>query len=400
MQYFTSKRFSIKAIFLHNDNWKRFFVKNAHRIRNSIITNVAKLLLCHSLLTGYKLLQCPCCGENKKIPFSCHSKSCSSCGKKATDIWIKKNYSILPKTSWQNITFTLPKEIQLLLWYNRHLINIIPKLAANITMKLAASKKVYVGIFLASHTFGRDLKRNFHLHMATTCGGLTFDHKHWKKLYFHHETIKTQWRYAIVTLLRQQYKNSELILPNNLSHIKDYTDFNCWINFLFQKNWVVHLSKPTINHKQNIEYLGRYLKRPPLSEANILDYDGEFVWLRHLDRHTNSYTTIKLDVFEFIARFITHIPDRHFKGIRYYGWLANRVRAKKLPIVYAVLKNEVAANQSCKNISWKSLLIKEFQFNPLRCECGDYFVVIGACFDSLLKEFIYKHHNIIKLKCA
>lgn len=368
-------------------------------MRASIIINVAKLLLCHSLFLGYKLFQCPC-GEIKKIAFSCHSKSCSSCGKKATDIWIKKNYSILPKTSWQNITFTLPKEIQILLWYNRYLMNILPKLAANIIIQIAANKKALVGIFLAIHTFGKDLKKNFHLHMATTCGGLSFNGKCWKRLYFHHDKIKTQWRYAVVTLLREQYKTGQLKLPENLSYIKDYTAFNSWLNFLFDKNWVVHLSKPTVNHKQNIEYLGRYLKRPPLSEANILDYDGKSVLFRHLDRHTNSYTTVKLDVFEFIARFISHIPDQYFKGVRYYGWLANRVRSKKLPLVYGVLQNVVPENQSFNNIPWYSLLIKEFNFNPLRCACGDYFVVIGACFDSSLKEFINKHHNVINLKCA
>lgn len=117
-----------------------------------------------------------------------------------------------------------------------------------------------------------------------------------------------------------------------MSYIKDYIAFNSWLNFLFEKNWVVHLSKPTVNHKQNIEYLGRYLKRPPLSEANILDYDGKYVLFRHLDRYTNSYTTIKLDVFEFVAKFISHISDQYFKGVGYYGWLVNRVRSKKTAI--------------------------------------------------------------------
>ena len=279
--------------------------------------------------------------------------------------------------------------------------NILPKLAANIIMQIAADKKILLGIFLAIHTFGKDLKRNFHLHMATTCGGLSFNGKYWKKLYFHHQKIKTQWRYIVVTLLREQYKAGQLKMPENLAYIKNYTAFNSWINLLFEKNWVVHLSKPTVNHKQNIEYLGRYLKRPPLSEANILDYDGKFVLLRHLDRYTNSYTTIKLTVSDFIGRFISHIPDQYFKGVRYYGWLANRVRSKKLPLVYEKLQNIVPENKPNKNISWYSLLIKEFDFNPLLCaKCGNFFVAIGACFVSLLKEFIDKHKSIINLKSA
>lgn len=342
---------------------------------------------------GYKLFQCPC-GTTKKVAFSCHSKSCSSCGKKATDIWVNKNYSILPKTSWQNITFTLPKEIQPLIWLNRPLMNILPKLAANIILQLAATKKALPGMFLAIHTFGKDLKQNYHLHIATTCGGLSFNGKCWKKLYFHHKKIKTQWRYAVVSLLRHQYKTGQLKLPQKLC-ITNYNSFNPWLNLLFQKNWVVHLSKPTINHKQNIEYLGRYLKRPPLSEANILNYDGKFVLLRHLDRNTNSYTTINLPVFEFIARFVSHIPDQYFKSIRYYGWLANRLRSQILPAVYQKLQNVVSESRLQKKLSWKTMLINEFQFNPLKCtKCGEYFALIGALFTSLLKEFINKHHNV------
>ena len=207
-----------------------------------------------------------------------------------------------------------------------------------------------------------------------------------EKLYFHHETIKAKWGYAVVTLLREQYKIGQLKLPQELSYITDYNSFNSWLNILFEKMWVVHLSKPTINHKQNIEYLGRYLKRPPLSEANILNYDGKFVLLRHLDRHTNSYTTINLSVFEFIARFISHIHDQYFKAIRYYGWLANRVRSVKLPVVYQKLQNISPENNSQKKLSWSSMLIKEFQFNPLKCiKCGGCFAFIGAFFVSKLK---------------
>lgn len=235
IQYFTSKKFRIKDIFLDKDSWKNFFTKNYYRIRESIIINVAKLLLCHSVANGYKIIQCPTCGQSKKISFSCHSKSCSSCGKKATDIWVKKNYSILPKTTWQNITFTLPKELQPIFWCNRFLMNIIPKLAATIIIQLAAIKKVLPGIFLAIHTFGKDLKKNLHFHMATTCGGLSFLGNVWKRLYFHHEKIKSNWRYAIITLLRQQYKLGNIILPSHLAHLKDYTAFNAWLNTLFQK---------------------------------------------------------------------------------------------------------------------------------------------------------------------
>ncbi|QBY43587.1 hypothetical protein ArsFIN_21550 [Arsenophonus nasoniae] len=38
-----------------------------------------------------------------------------------------------------------------------------------------------------------------------------------------------------------------------------------------------------------------------------------------------------------IRRYVSHIPARHFKMIRYYGFLANRKRGCLLPKVYEAL---------------------------------------------------------------
>lgn len=38
-----------------------------------------------------------------------------------------------------------------------------------------------------------------------------------------------------------------------------------------------------------------------------------------------------------IRRYVSHIPARHFKMIRYYGFLANRKRGSLLPKVYDAL---------------------------------------------------------------
>lgn len=37
----------------------------------------------------------------------------------------------------------------------------------------------------------------------------------------------------------------------------------------------------------------------------------------------------KLDALEFLARLVTHIPDKHQVMTRYYGWYANRPRGER-----------------------------------------------------------------------
>lgn len=41
-----------------------------------------------------------------------------------------------------------------------------------------------------------------------------------------------------------------------------------------------------------------------------------------------------------IGRYISHVPARHFKMVRYYGFLSNRKRGMLLPKVYEALEME------------------------------------------------------------
>ena len=62
----------------------------------------------------------------------------------------------------------MPSELWDLFWLNRDLLNQITKLAADCIMTLASKLNVVPAIFTALHTFGRDLKRNVHVHLSTT----------------------------------------------------------------------------------------------------------------------------------------------------------------------------------------------------------------------------------------
>ncbi|WKZ16675.1 MAG: transposase [Candidatus Jettenia caeni] len=108
------------------------------------------------------------------------------------DIWIKNSLNTLPNTTWQHITFTMPEELWIFFWLNRSLLNRIPLIAATLIKDWAQTKGFLPGIFLAIHTFGRDLKKNIHIHLSTTAGGLSPCHTRWiGKAYFYHESLKT-----------------------------------------------------------------------------------------------------------------------------------------------------------------------------------------------------------------
>ncbi len=71
--------------------------------------------------------------------------------------------------------------------------------------------------------------------------------------------------------------------------------------------------------KTVVKYIGRYLGHPVIATSRIVKYDGDFVTF-HYNRHEDDvYVEETLPVMEFIERLIQHIPEKHYKMIRYGG---------------------------------------------------------------------------------
>lgn len=392
-------KITIKHILTSNQHWVCFYKKYEATIRTAIVICIVKLLSCRTVVRGYNEYCCsnPSCFHTKRVCHTCKSRACSSCGKKATELWIQKQNAILPVTSWQHITFTMPSELWDFFWTNRFLLNQIAKIAANCLKKIAAKKRLVLGIFIAIHTFGRDLKRNVHLHVSTTCGGLFEDCSQWKSLFFHQTTLMKTWRYQIIQLFR---KAKNLIVPPAIKKQLNHTfTFNNFLNQLYRKIWIVHCSKPTDDHKQTVSYLGRYIKRPAIAESKLRHYDGNEVTFNYLDHKTKTYRNFKLSAEQFIGRFIQHIPDIGFRMIRYYGFLAHRVRGKLLPLVYKLL-GESNIRTLLPPPTYAELIQKNFGFNPFSCiVCGQPLVLSVVKFGkTTIADLLQIHRELALLK--
>ena len=398
----TAPKLTIKQILLSQQNWWRFYQKYQPKIRTAIVVAIVKLLSCRNQIRGYQQYHCanPQCTHTKRIVHTCKSKACSSCGKKATERWVTQQYQILPRTSWQHITFTMPCQLWDFFWYNRHLLHPLGKLAADCVKTIARKKHVTPGIFIALHTFGRDLKRNVHVHLSTTTGGISKDGRQWKKLFFHQATLMRMWRYRLLKLFRDALKKKRLIIPQALKK-QLHPDFTLtqFFDHLYQKRWVVHCSKPSKDHQQNVNYLSRYIKRPAIAESKLRHYDGTEVAFKYLDHHTKAYRRFTLTVEQFIARFIQHIPDIGFRMIRYYGFLAHRVRSQLLPLVYQRLGQEC---QDTALPTFAQLLQKHFNVDPFVCIlCGQPLLLSTIRYGKYnVPELLGMHRALATLKIA
>jgi hypothetical protein len=160
----------------------------------------------------------------------------------------------------------------------------------------------------------------------------------------------------------------------------------------------VHCTKPSVDHEHNVNYLGRYIKRPPIAESKLKHYDGNEVAFNYLDHKTNTYKRFTLTVEEFIGKFVQHIPDVGFRMIRYYGFLAHRVRGTLLPIVHQLLGEKEPVNPPVPTFA--ELIMKNFGFNPLACIlCGQQLILSLIHFGKTSTlDLLNSHRELALLK--
>lgn len=188
--------------------------------------------------------------------------------------------------------------------------------------------------------------------------------------------VERYWRQAVIALLRRCY--ARLTLPAaGYGHIRDYREWCQFLESQYQRRWKIHFAKKTKHARQNVNYLGRYLKRPPVAASKLRHYNGGTVVHHYYDHRTGQHKTQYLSQEEMLMRYISHIPSRHFKMVRYYGFLSNRRRGTLLPEVYAALDMKVKGKPPKPGFA---SLMKQFtRTDPYQCVlCGGRMVFNSA----------------------
>lgn len=113
-----------------------------------------------------------------------------------------------------------------------------------------------------------------------------------------------------------------------------------------------------------IKYISRYLGRPVIATSRINGYDGEFVTL-HYQRHEDHQTvTESVLAIDFIKHLIMHIPDKHFKMVRYYGiYTKHNKQEKNLRKCLSSQKQRYLSSL----LDWRNSILLAFGYDPLRC---------------------------------
>ena len=342
--------------------------------RDCEIENIDKMIHCGDPAFGGAMYGCPRCGKLKFVPFRCHSRFCPTCGNKyAMQRTTQMSFKMI-HVKHRHLVFTIDAQLRPYFLENRCLLNCLFHAVSNVVLhmfhKMNKSKNYTPGFIMALHTFGRDLKWNPHIHCLLTEGGYS-DDGFWKNVsYFNYTYLRNAFRTALLNEM-------EAIIGPSFKKIKSA----CYTN---NKHGFYVYAKPNqCDPKAVAKYIGRYLARPAIATSRIDQYDGETVTF-HYNRHEDdSYVRETVPAMEFIQRLIRHIPEKHFKMLR-YGGLYARHRDSDRQLNHTISREKHRFFLSLDK--WRTCILSSFGYDPLECpECGK---------TMLFMELYYNHQRV------
>ena len=362
----------LKQIFV--DHWQQFLTSHPN-LRPAILINVEKMLTCGTEARGFHLYQCPSCRLEKRVPHTCKSRFCPSCGVKQTDVWIERYTALFANSQYQHIVFNPPSEFRPYFGIGRTPYFNALYTTVNQTLKDWYQLKGYLpGGMSVMHTFGRDCKFSPHIHVLMTVGGVNQSVNKWISCpYIPHEFLKSHFKQHFIANIQACWTAQQMKkVPEKLLFLFTPSYQKRIISKLLFVIWYVNIGEKLSNASFTVRYIGRYTKRPAIAESRIKAYDGSSVTFVYHDHKAHDKETVTMPTHDFIGKLIRHIPDSHFRTIRYFGFYANRLRGKLLPTVFILLRHTETYDAIRKKLAilpswWRHQIERFTNQDPLLC---------------------------------
>jgi len=296
----------------------------AHRLLPSQHQALAAMKRCRTRFAPRMLAQCTSCGEQRSVPHSCGHRACPHCQHHDSQVWLQRQWQALVPATYFLVTFTLPAELRGLAWGHQRTIYALLMQCAWDTLatfsrndpKLRATPGA-VGVL---HTHNRRLDFHPHVHMVMPAAALDTRRRLWRTkvrctrrggkttaagtpaggYLFNHKALAKVFRAKVL----QAIEREGLTLPDKLP-----------------STWVVDC-KSAGDGSKALLYLGRYLYRGVIQEADILrcDQDGN-VTFRYRDARTAKSAQRTVPGADFLWLVLQHVLPKGLRRARSFGFL-------------------------------------------------------------------------------
>ena len=336
------------------------------------------ILNCKSGRLGVNLSQCTSCGHTEIHNNSCRNRNCPNCQAVLKEIWVDKRRAEVIDTPYFHVVFTLPHELNPLIYCNQKLLyGLLHRCCAETLLELSADKKwlgATPGIIQVIHTWNQQLDYHVHMHCIVSGGGLTKDGKLRKSsghFFIRTEVLRDKFKGKYMAYLSSLYENGSLAFSSSCEDLRNPYHWKEWKNRLYGMDWCPYI-KETFNGFGNaIEYLGRYTHKIAISNSRILSVSEDTVTFSARGKKPDEpKRQITLSHTEFIRRYLMHVLPSGFQKIRYYGFLNNRYKTRNLKRIFK-LQGHQRFKARYTGLSMTDLLKTIWNLDIHTCpECG------------------------------
>jgi hypothetical protein len=307
---------------------------------------MAAIEVCRTAVLGGHLERCDKCGYEHNCFNSCRDRHCPKCQSLARAQWIEHRQAELLDCPYFHVVFTVPAETAEIAYQNKDVVyDILFRSTAETIKTIAADRKhlgAEIGFFAVLHSWGQNLMFRPHLHCVVPGGGLSVDGKHWVRcraqFFLSVRVLSRLFRRLFLERLETAFNSAKLQFFGSLESLRNPVTFAERIARAKESDWVVYAKRPFAGPQQVLDYVGRYTHRVAISNNRLIDIDNGRVKFNWKDYRDNSQIKVMdLEADEFIRRFLLHVLPEGFQRIRYYGFLANRDRRKKLALCRQLL---------------------------------------------------------------
>lgn len=305
---------------------------DSYVIRYERLKAINAILSCRTAALGGHAQVCDGCHSSKVSYNSCRNRHCPKCGNLKKEQWILDRMSELLPVPYFHTVFTVPHELNGLFLVNQKLMySVLFKAASDTLTKLALNPKylgAQIGVTMVLHSWGQNLSFHPHVHCIVPGGGLSLSGRSFvrsrKKFFIPVRVLSKVFRGKFLALLKKAFYEKKLDFEKPDS-------FQGLLDSLYAKDWVVYCKKPFRSPYDVVQYLSRYTHKTAIYDNRLVSMDENSVTFRYRDyKDNNKVKLLKLDAMEFIRRFMMHVLPSGFQKIRYYGFLSNCNRKRKL----------------------------------------------------------------------
>lgn len=297
---------------------------------------LAAIAACRTPALGGQLHQCDRCGFQHIEWHSCRNRHCPRCQAAARGQWLDARRAELLPVPYFHVVFTVPEELNSLARYAPGVLyDAMFRSAGRALLDVGQSKlHVDLGALCVLHTWGQTLTLHPHIHCVVPGGGFFAGGVQWRSVrkpsfFLPVKVLSRRFRTLLCDELRDAWRERRIDVPSRA--LADATALDLLLARASRRDWVVYAKPPFGGPEQVLKYLAGYTHRIAISNRRLIAFDRERVTFSYRDYAGGNYSKVlTLDINEFLRRFLQHVlPDR-FVRIRYYGFMANRVRAENI----------------------------------------------------------------------